>query len=478
MIGLPPPPRPRRLSVGLVAAAVLGAGIFLVDALTPLDMAVAVLYVAVVLLVADSLRSDGILVVGGICLCLTWVAFFAVHGGSYDIEAIARCLVSMAAIVVTMLLTLRNLASRDALRSQAALLDLTHDAIIVRDASGAILYWNRGAEEVYGWSAEEAAGRIADELLQTRFPKDRAAIDAELADHARWDGELRRSRKDGAEVLVTSRWSAGRDGQDRLVAIMETNTDVTRRARFEHQLLEAQAELSHVARLSTLGQLTASIAHEVNQPLAAVVTNGEACLRWLRRPEPDVGEALASVERIIASGRRASDVVARLRALSRRAEPVHEALAIDELIGETTALIERELSRHGVALYLSLAADAPRVRGDKVQLQQVLINLAMNAMQAMSRSTAQRRLTFRARGEVGDDDRLRALIEVRDNGSGMDASEFPKLFEAFYTSKPDGMGLGLSICRSIVEAHGGRIDAMANADQGMTFRITLPALED
>lgn len=466
----------RRHPLAPLLAVLLGAGIFAVDTLTPLDMAVAVLYVAVVMLLAGSLSRRGILLVGALCICLTMLSFFIMHSNSYEPQAAMRGAVSIAAIVVATLLSLRNQRSNASLGSQAALLDLTHDAILVRDDSDTILYWNSGAEELYGWTSGEALGQKTTALLRTVFPVSRDTAGAHLLQNARWEGELRHTKKDGSQVLVSSRWSLQRDERGQPTATMETNNDITQRKRSEDRLHKAQTELAHVTRVATLGQLTASIAHEVNQPLAAVVTNGEACLRWLRRPEPDVGEATASVERMIANGRRASDVVARLRALSRRDAPMHGPIALNGLIVEALALIERELQRYRVELHLDLATDLPEVMGDKVQLQQVFINLAMNAAQAMGAVTGARTLTVIS-GEQQDADGTRNIhADVRDNGAGVDAEMLPRLFEAFYSSKPEGMGLGLSICRSIVEAHAGHIVALQNPDGGMTFRMTLPVL--
>nr|WP_255607741.1 ATP-binding protein [Ancylobacter sp. Lp-2] len=459
-------------------AALLAVVIFAIDTLTPLDTAIAVLYVAVVMLAADRLTPRGILLVGAICIGLTAGSFIAVHGERYDPQAVVRAVVAISAIVAVTLLSLRHSRSREMMRGQAALLDLTHDAILVRDDADTILYWNRGAEELYGWSSDEAVGRKTTELLRTVFPSAREAVNAQLHHDARWEGELRHTCKDGAQVTVASRWSQHRDPQGRPVATMEINNDITAGKRAEERLLQAQAELSQVTRVATLGQLMASIAHEVNQPLAAVVTNGEAGLRWLRRPVPDVGEATASVERMIANGRRASEVVARLRALSRRDELRHETIEVNSLIEETLAIIERELHRHGVQPRLGLAPVLPPVKGDRVQLQQVLINLAINAAQAMDGASGDRSLAILSRQGRNDADEPVIEIAFVDRGTGVAPEDLPRLFEPFYSSKSQGMGLGLSICRSIIETHMGRIDAMPNADGGMTFRVVLPALKE
>lgn len=470
-------PHGARSALVPLLAGLLGLAIFLVDTLTPLDMAVAVLYVAVVMLLADVLPESGILSVGGLCMVLTSISFLVVHNIRFEPEAVARAVVAISAILVTTLLSLRNRRASNSLRQQAALLDLTHDAILVRDTGDTIRYWNRGAEELYGWSAQEAVGANTAHLLRTGFPTSAEDAAADLDREDRWEGELRHARKDGSRVIVASRWSLLRDAQGRPQAIMETNNDITDRKASQDRLDQAQAELTHVTRMATLGQLTASIAHEVNQPLAAVVTNGEACLRWLRRPVPDVGEALASVERMIANGRRASDVVARLRALSRRQSSRHEALDLNALVSESLALIERELSRHRVSVAAELAPELPAVAGDRVQLQQVVINLAMNAAQAMEGTARPRRLIVRSSVEPGVDGPV-VRVALIDSGIGVDEEGMAHLFEPFHTTKPDGMGLGLSISRSLIDTHGGRIDASRNAERGMTFAIILPAVKE
>lgn len=457
-----------------VLGILLGLVIFAVDTLTPLDTAVAVLYVAVVMLLADKLSPRGIVLAGVTCVGLTLVSFFIMHGGKDDLQAIMRAAVSVTAILAVTLLSLRNRHSNGSLRSQAALLNLTHDAILVRDPDDTIIYWNSGAEELYGWTAAEALGRQTAELLKTVFPQSQEVANHHVLETSRWEGELRHTRKDGTLLTVSSRWSQQHDDQGRPVATMETNNDITRRKRTEDDLHKAHTELAHVTRVATLGQLTASIAHEINQPLAAVVTNGEACLRWLRRPQPDVAEAVASVERMIANGRRASDVVARLRALARRDDPHHLPLDLREVVDDSLALLAREISHRKVALSLTFPTDLPQISGDRVQLQQVVMNVLINALQAMDGRPKGRHLSISAKTRDSASGPMVAL-DVSDDGSGIAPADLPHIFEAFYTSKPDGMGLGLSICQSIIEAHDGRIEALPNPDIGMTFRISLPA---
>jgi PAS domain S-box-containing protein len=245
------------------------------------------------------------------------------------------------------------------------------------------------------------------------------------------------------------------------------------RQRAEAALHHAQAELAHVTRVATLGELTTSIAHEVNQPLAAVVTNGNACMRWLSREPPNLEEAREAVRRIIRDGHRAGEVIARMRALVRKAGPQKARLAINGVIAEVIALADSELRRHGVALHTDLAAELPPVLGDRIQLQQVLLNLLLNGMEAM-RAVTDRPRALIVRSQPEEAAAIR--VAVQDAGVGIDSQDLDRIFTAFVTTKPEGLGMGLAISRSIIEAHGGRLWATPNAGPGATVQFTLPLL--
>jgi PAS domain S-box-containing protein len=252
-------------------------------------------------------------------------------------------------------------------------------------------------------------------------------------------------------------------------AALVVTRDLTEYMQASEALLQAQAELAHVNRVSTLGMLAASIAHEVNQPLAALVTNANAGLRWLGAEPPNLPETRETMARIVGCANRAADVIARIRALARRAPLQQEPLDINELIREVIALTRAEMDRNRVALALQLTDELPRVQGDRIQLQQVVLNLVMNAIEAM-KDTEPRELRVISRKDEGGN----VLVSVGDSGPGLDPGTEDSVFAAFYTTKSEGTGLGLAISRSIIESHGGRIWASGNTPRGEVFQFIVP----
>ena len=253
-----------------------------------------------------------------------------------------------------------------------------------------------------------------------------------------------------------------------LVSIM----DITERKRADEALHKTQAELAHVTRVATLGELTASIAHEVNQPLAAIVTNGNACLRWLAGDSPNLDEARETARRIIRDGNRAGDVIGRIRTLLRKTGTEKELLDMNQAVREVVALAEGEVRRNGVALRTELTGDLPPILGDRVELEQVVLNLIMNAIEAMS-AIGDRPRELVVRTQSGEVDQV--CVTVQDSGIGLDPQSMGRIFDAFYTTKSQGMGMGLAISRSIVENHGGQLWAVPNEGPGATFQFTLQA---
>lgn len=612
--------------------------------------------------------------------------------------------------------------AEETLREQADLLNLTHDAIFVRDMHGVITYWNRGAEALYGWTAKEAVGEPAPRLLKTEFTLPLERIRLDLLSFGRWEGELVRNRKDGTRVTVGARWSLQRQSDNEPVAILETNNDITERKRaeeavrrserqlreviettpamvfstladgstefvnqrwldftglpaegpgrsdwqltvhpddlighigkwrtalttgqpFENEvrhrgvdgeyrwflvravptrdelgnvakwygtltdiqgrkraeealraseeqwkavfennptmyfmadatgsivsvnpfgaeqlgysideligrpmgslfheadreaagrytarclrhlgraiswelrkirkdgeilwvretarailidnrpmilvvcediterirateaLREAQTELAHANRLATMGQLTASIAHEVSQPVAAAVTNAETAMLWLNHRPPDVEEARQALGRILRDGNRAAEVIGRIRALIRKAPPRQDCVDINGAIREVIELTRGEVVKNGVSLNAEFADGLPLIEGDRVQLQQVVLNLIVNAAQAMGTVADGARELLLTTREV---EANVLLVAVRDSGPGLDAAHLERIFDPFYSTKPGGLGMGLSICRSIIEAHGGRLWAGPNEPRGAVFQFSLP----
>ena len=360
------------------------------------------------------------------------------------------------------------------LRNQTHLLDLTHDSIFVRDIQDVITYWNRGAEQRYGWSSEEALGQITHDLLHTVFPEPLHEIMAILLQTGHWTGDLIHTKRDGNRVTVASRWSLERDERGQPIAILETNNDITQRKRAEEAAAKAHAELAHVTRVMTMGEMAASIAHEINQPLSGVVINSNACLRWLAGNPPNLEEAREAVQRIERDGKRAGEVIARIRALSRKTSTEKEPLDLNVAIEEVVSLAHGEAKRYRVTMRLDLAPDLPRVVGDRVQLQQVMLNLIINGVEAMHAVTDRSRelLIKTGAGETG-----LVQVSVRDSGTGLEPQQMDRIFDAFYTTKAGGMGMGLSISRSIITNHGGQLWAIANDGPGTIFQFTVPVYQ-
>jgi PAS domain S-box-containing protein len=611
------------------AAALLALGIFLFDILSPLEGAVAVLYVLVVLVAARTSRRKDIFAASAGAIVLTLLAYIVSHRMEDFGSPALRALVSIAASGIATVLALQNQAATATLAAQARLLNLSHDMIFVRDISGVISFWNDAAEHVYGWSAMEAVGRVADELLHTHYAEERATVEASLLSSGRWEGILEQETRSGARLVLDSRWAVQRDRQGNPVGVLETHTDITERqaahaalvrserryrrmfdssrigvihedwsavraelataqakgirapdylannpgflgrarrlirvvdvnpaflsmvsaedysqflttvddilsetdktfagalAAFvrgdsfyegeteiigsngkvipvlfaitfpalvddgDHVLVyivditerrlaqdalqHAQAELAHAARVATLGELAASIAHEVSQPLMAVVTNGEAGIRWLRRDPPELKEAETTLGRVVAEGRRASDIVKRIRAFLKKAPSHRGELALPALVDDATALVERELARANVRLQVDISAGLPAVHGDRIQLQQVLVNLMINAAHAMAGQMEQRLLSIAATQSTAES----VEIAVRDTGPGVAQEHLQRLFEPFFSTKQDGMGMGLAICKTTAETHGGRLTVENELGRGAVFRLTLPVV--
>jgi PAS domain S-box-containing protein len=339
-----------------------------------------------------------------------------------------------------------------------------------RVGSGEII-WSEETFRIFGFDKAPSVQLAA--VMQRIHPDDRARVQRTI-DRATRDGKefelgYRLLMPDGSvkHVHATAHTVADASSGIEFVGAV---TDVTARKQAEVELHEAQTNLAHVTRVTALGEMAASIAHEVNQPLAAVVTNAAACLRWLDREPANLKEARGSLQSIINDGNRAGEVIQRVRALVNKTTD-RKALHINEIVNEVMSLVQHELFSHRVALRLELAPALPPVLADRIQLQQVILNLVINGIEAMQPVKERpRELVIRTL----QDEASHVLVTVSDVGVGVAAEHADQLFDAFFTTKSSGMGMGLSICRSIVNAHGGRLSASGNAGPGATFQFTLP----
>ncbi|ABD04924.1 multi-sensor signal transduction histidine kinase [Rhodopseudomonas palustris HaA2] len=614
----------RRRQVVILAAFISLLLIFAADALSPIDGAVAVLYTGVVLMVAP-LGRRFILAAGYISAVLTATAFLWGHANDLVSGALLRFAVSLVAILITVLLSLRDRSARVTLAEQGRILELSHDTVVIRDPSGVVRYWNEGAARLYGWTRGEAIGRQCDDLLQGIVPVEE--INQSLRRTGAWSGEIVRTRRDGTPLVLATRWLQRRDPEGRPIGVIETSADLTERRRAqaeqrrsEHRfstifnsggfaalecdlsgamrlvlaagtgeelapavraypqlldkaadeiriynantaalvmfeaettadlssgkvlrgskqdtgwaletiftqlaagamLVETEArfatlsgqpidavlrlsvlpdgvdwsrvllmafdvternrarakieqtsvELAHAGRVSVLGQLAASIAHEVNQPLAAIINYGKSGKRWLTRAEPDLVEVADCLDKIVSNGNRAADVVGRVRSLARKSAPQAGPVDLAALVQDAAALLARETRSAGTAIRIDQNGRLPQVECDRVQVQQVVVNLMMNALQATRGAGSSSEIRVSLDGTADD----AIVVAVRDSGTGI-AGDPHRIFDPFFSTKPDGMGLGLSICKTIIEAQGGSISASNNVGPGATVAFTLP----
>jgi PAS domain S-box-containing protein len=375
----------------------------------------------------------------------------------------------------------------DALKKSEAFLSegqrLSHTGSWAWNLATDRVVWSEEHCRIFGYRVDQVGGTFGA-AVEGLSPDERSALLAEVDEAVRasrnFSCEYQIELPDGSIKQVQSVGRAVLDSAGQVKEYIGTTVDITERKRAEAELRrkeadlrKAHADLAHVTRVTTMGELAASIAHEVNQPIAGVVLNGNACLRWLAKLDKNptnLAEAREAVQRIIRDGTRAGQVIARIRSLFKNMETVKEPLDINEAIHEIIVLARSDMDKKRVALKLDLAADLPRVMGDRVQLQQVMLNLILNGIDAMSTVDIRpRELGI----QTGVTEKAEVLVTVCDCGCGFDPGIVDQLFTAFHTTKPGGLGMGLSISRSIVENHGGRLWAKPNDLFGATFQFTL-----
>ena len=343
-------------------------------------------------------------------------------------------------------------------------------------ASGEIRYLSEECYRVLGF--EPHGGQPKYEMFFQRIhPDDRANVReaAETAGREKAEFELDyRIVHPGGEIRdvhVVGHPVPSPSGD--LVEFVGTVIDITERKRAEEErerLRQAQADLAHVNRVTTMGELTASVAHEVNQPIAAAVTNANTCIRWLAGSTPNVEEARAAAMRIVKDGTRAAEIVSRIRALFKKGATPREWVDVNEVIREMVVLLHTEALRYSISFRTDLAADLPRLMADRVQLQQVLLNLMVNSVDAMKGTEGTRELSIKSQRAENEE----ILVSFSDTGVGLPQQQVDQIFHAFFTTKVQGTGMGLSISRSIIESHGGRLWATGKSGRGATFQFTLP----
>jgi PAS domain S-box-containing protein len=362
-------------------------------------------------------------------------------------------------------------------RSEAYLAEaqrLTHTGswawgVAGRDALHLSEEWYR----IHGFDPEKGPPAW-EERLQRVHPEDRAkwqgTIDRAIAEKSGYEVEFRILLPDGSVKHIHTVGHPVLNASGDLVQFVGSSTDITERKHAEEALRQAQTDLAHASRVTTMGELTASLAHEVNQPIAAAVTDANTCLRWLMRDQPDVEEAREAASRVVKDATRAAEIIARVRLVFKKGVAQRELVDVNELIGEMIILLRNEISRHSVSVRTELAQASPQVMGDRVQLQQVMMNLMMNGIDAMKDVDGTRELIISSRRAENE----QLMVSVSDTGVGLPSQQADRIFDAFFSTKAHGTGMGLRISRSIVESHGGRLWAADNSPCGASFQLILP----
>jgi PAS domain S-box-containing protein len=371
----------------------------------------------------------------------------------------------------------RELAQESLRRSESYLAEaqrLTHTGSWVWQVAGRdALHLSEEWYRLYGFDPEKGPP-VWEERLQRIHPEDRAkwqeTIDRAITEISDYEVEFRILLEDGKVKFVHTVGHPVLNADAALVEFVGSSTDITERKRAEESLRQAQADLVRVSRVTTMGELTASLAHEVNQPIAAASTNANTCLRWLAGDTPNIEEARAAAMRIVKDAKRAAEITSRVRQLFRKGTSQRDLVDVNEIIREMIVLLRGETTRYNIFVGTDLAADLPQVLADRVQLQQVLMNLVINGIEAMKDADGTRELAIRSQ-RMQDDE---VVVSVSDSGVGLPTHQTEQIFNAFFTTKPHGTGMGLRISRSIIESHGGRLWAADNSPRGASFYFTVP----
>ena len=500
---------------GVVSFAfLLAATLFYLDTFTDIQSALATLYVITLLLSAETLTERGTLLLAGICISLSVLSYVAGHGLQGDLAAALRLTVAIAAMVITCLLIIRNQRARLALIKFNTDLQSSEERYRTIFEQSRVALWERDYSQVRALLMKLRENGVSDLRTHARNNPDfiadciariptvaANAAALELLGHvdARNITSIRRyiaqddatflelmvaifnreSSFEGKGSIITS------DGTTRLVLltvgfpedvanfnrVIVGMFDITEREMAQKALFEAQAELALASRAATVGALSASLAHELNQPLGAIVVNAQTLQRWLDRDPPDLAAVSRSAERIVRDSQRASDIIQSTRSMLSERTPVLEAVSLADLVSETQALMESELSKSRITFETCEISGITKVSAVRIELQQVLINLITNAVQAMAGTPEElRRISVTI--EPADGQGVR--VSVRDSGPGLSTEILKNLFKPFCTTKETGLGMGLAICRSMLEARGGTLTADNHAEGGALFQMTVP----